>query len=103
MEDAARVQRGHNCLDVIAAEEIAVVIEDELLVIRVATEEGYLQGIGVLRRPRQKAACGYYRPGAARGRSRPLSDWSNSPQDCTIGRSYPRCPKISSSPSALRQ
>jgi len=55
--DAARMQGGVAWLDVVFAEEIAVVVEEELVVVGVAMEERHAQGLGVLlERPRQKAA-----------------------------------------------
>jgi hypothetical protein len=44
----ARMKRGHAGLDVVSAEEAAVVIEDELVVVGIAMKEGHLQGIGTL-------------------------------------------------------
>ena len=46
--DAARVQGGHAGLDVVAAEEVAVVVEDELVVVGVAVIEGHAEGVIVL-------------------------------------------------------
>src|ERR1022692_3121945 len=46
--DTSRVQRGHACLDVVAAEEIAVMIKNELVVVRVAMEERHFKGFCVL-------------------------------------------------------
>ena len=55
--DAARVQRCVSRLDVVLTEEIAVVIEEELVVVRIAMEEGDAQRVRVLlERPRQEAA-----------------------------------------------
>src|SRR5207247_695784 len=55
--DAARVQRTVSGLDVVFAEEIAVMIEDELIVIRVAVEKGdALRGGVLLERARQETA-----------------------------------------------
>ena len=46
--DAARVQRRVSRLDVVLAEEIAVVIEEELVVIGIAVEEWHAQRFRVL-------------------------------------------------------
>ena len=57
MMDAARMQRGHTSLYVVFAKEVAIVIEDELVVIRVAMEERDAHGVVILlERTRQETA-----------------------------------------------
>src|SRR5215475_8454654 len=46
--DAARMERAHSGANIIAAEEIAVVIENELVVIGVAMVERNAKGVGIL-------------------------------------------------------
>ena len=47
MMNPARMQRGHSRLDVVFAEEIAVVVEDEFVVVGIAMEEWNAQRVGV--------------------------------------------------------
>src|SRR5207253_741866 len=57
--DAARVKCGIARLDIVFAEEIAVVVEDEFVVVRIAVKERDAQSLGILfERPRQETA--YY-------------------------------------------
>src|SRR5262249_45477064 len=56
---AARVKRCIPGLDVVFAEKIAVVIEDELVVIGVAVEEGHPQRLWILFERARKEAAHY--------------------------------------------
>ena len=49
--DATRVEGRHARLDVVAAEEVAIVIEDELVIIGVAMEKWHAHGVLVLLQP----------------------------------------------------
>src|SRR5271166_6413716 len=57
MMNAARMQRGHTGLDIVFAEEVAVVIEDEFVVVGIAVEERHSQRVRFLfERPRHETA-----------------------------------------------
>src|SRR6185312_11971136 len=46
--DAARMQRRHAGLDVVFTEEIAVMVEEELVIVRIAVKEWHAQSLGIL-------------------------------------------------------
>src|SRR5262245_26147880 len=67
MMDAARMQRSHSGVDVVLTEEIAVVIEDEFVVIGIAMKERNSLSRGILFQRTRNEAADYGALGDERG------------------------------------